>query len=108
MVWPGTQQLLVLGPLDHRIRNAILDAAGGILPFELGVEPHARLGGEMRDFDQGSIADEVQNAAGYHGLTDSRCRVSSLPFILPQGLRCSTDLPAPLAAGAASGHCRED
>ena len=50
-----------LGCLDHRLRDAVFDRAGGVLRFELR-EDADRPGREAGEFDQRRVADEVEDA----------------------------------------------
>jgi len=51
-----------LGPLDHLEGDAVLHAAGGVGPFQLGEDSHVWLGAEVLQFHRRRVADGVQDA----------------------------------------------
>ena len=62
------EQLLAgceLRRIDHRQRDAILDRAGRVLPLELRVDP-AALRLQVRQLDEGGVADELEEATRRH------------------------------------------
>ena len=60
------------GRVDHELRDAVLDGAGRVLSFELGVEPHARLRAEPGQLDERRVADGVDEGGVEH-----RCALST-------------------------------
>ena len=59
----GLELAALLGRLDHRLGDTVLDRAGGVLALELGVDVHVGAGREGAQLDEGGIADEVEDGA---------------------------------------------
>ena len=52
IVWPGQQVTVLLGLLDHRLGDAVLDRAERVLALELGEDPDV---GVRREGDTSTI-----------------------------------------------------
>ena len=61
MVWPGLQATALLGVLDHRLGDAVLDRAERVLAFELGDDAHVGIRRQPADVDHRSVADHVEH-----------------------------------------------
>ena len=57
----GPDQALLLGVLDQRPRDAVLDGARRVARLELGPEPHAGLRGEALELDQRRMPDRLDD-----------------------------------------------
>ena len=64
---PGVQVAVLLGVLDHRLGDAILDRAERVLALQLGEDPHVRVRGQRRDVDHRRVADQVEHAVVHAG-----------------------------------------
>jgi hypothetical protein len=53
-----------LGGVEHRLRDAVLDRAGGVLALQLREELDGRSRGEAGERDEGSRADQVEERGG--------------------------------------------
>ena len=51
------------GAFNHLEGDAVLDAAGGVLALQLGVDPHLRVGAEVVQLHQRGVADGSQQPA---------------------------------------------
>ena len=51
------------GAFNHLEGDAVLDAAGGVLALQLGVDPHGRVGAEVVQLHQRGVADGSQQPA---------------------------------------------
>ena len=60
----GLEHAALLGVLDHRERDAVLDAAAGVAALELGDDLGAALGHDAVEPHHRRVADEVENAGG--------------------------------------------
>ena len=54
-----------LGIVDHRLGDAVLHRAGGVLRLELGQDPDVRVGAELADVDDRGVADQVEHGGMY-------------------------------------------
>ena len=63
---PGVEEALLLGPFDHRQGDAVLDAAAGILSFQLGEDADAGLGGHAAQLNQGRVPNQAQERGVRH------------------------------------------
>ena len=63
IVWPGRDRALLLGVLDQRARDAVLDRAGRVVGLELGPDAHARLGRQPLELDERRVADRLDDVA---------------------------------------------
>jgi hypothetical protein len=72
---------LELDRLEHLLRDAVLDRAGRVLPFELRVDRHgARLRRQPRQLDERGVADEIeQRARDRHRFSHRKTVGQSLP-----------------------------
>ena len=61
----GLEHAVVLGRLDHRQADAVLDRAARVLQLELGEQP-AGPGIELGEFDHRRVADHFEDVAGNH------------------------------------------
>ena len=59
----GRDRAPLLGVLDQRARDAILDRAGRVVGLELGPDAHARLGRKTLQLDQRRVADGLDDVA---------------------------------------------
>ena len=59
----GRDQAVLLGALDQRARDAVLDRAGRVVALELGVDAHAGLGAEATQLDERRVADRLDDVA---------------------------------------------
>src|SRR6185436_10884328 len=59
----GSDRPLLLGVLDQRARDAVLDGAGGITRLELRPDAHARLRREPLQLDERRVADRLHDVA---------------------------------------------
>ena len=62
----GQQPAVLLGGLDHRLGDPVLDRAERVLHLELGEDAHVRVGREVGDVDDRRVADQVEHV-GVHG-----------------------------------------
>ena len=66
----GADFAVGFGALNHFEGNAVLDAAGGVLSLQLGVDPHLGVGADIAQFHQRRAADGSQQpsvwALGQH------------------------------------------
>ena len=58
----GLNRARPLGLLNHELGDAVLDAAGGILPLQLGIDVNVLVRTETLQLHQWRIADGTQNA----------------------------------------------
>ena len=58
---PGADRSLRLGPVDHRLGDAILDRAGRVAALELGVDADAGARRQARQLDQRRVADRIED-----------------------------------------------
>src|SRR5574341_373876 len=56
----------LLARLDHVLGDTVFQAAGGIVPLQLGEDTHARLRADPAQLHQWSVSDGVQEARGSH------------------------------------------
>ena len=59
----GAKPAVGLGAVKHRQRHAVLHRAGRVLAFQLGVEPHRRVGAQAADIKRGRAADQLVHGA---------------------------------------------
>ena len=59
----GRDRAPLLGVLDQRARDAVLDRAGRVVGLELGPDADARLGREPLELDQRRVADRLDDVA---------------------------------------------
>jgi len=76
---PRGELARVLGGLDHRLRDPILERAGRVLPLELGPDPNSRRA-QARQADERRVADRVEDVVEPHrarlgaGVANERAR----------------------------------
>ncbi len=119
----GADRALLLGVLDQRAGDAVLDRAGRVVRLELGPDAHARLGREARQLDERRVADRLDDVAvatpaglvleplRSHYFTEYSASGARRPngrderIGAPQALSRSLDWPATnmLAAGCSGG-----
>ncbi len=61
IVCPGAERALLLGVLDQRARDAILDRAGRVARLELRPDAHAGLRRQPRQLDQRRVPDRLHD-----------------------------------------------
>src|SRR5204863_3500065 len=59
----GADRALLLGVLDQRAGDAVLDRAGGVVRLELGPDAHPRLGRQALELHQRRVADGLHDVA---------------------------------------------
>ena len=72
----GLEAAVLLRRLDHRLADAVLDGAAGVLAFEFHEQP-ARASVEMCELDHRRVADEVEDRGDSHAGTAVRGKLSN-------------------------------
>ena len=69
----GLQLAALLGVLDHRQRDAVLDRGAGI--GALGLDPHLGVAEQAVDADVRRVADRFEDVGGFHGFAPAIARL---------------------------------
>ena len=92
-------QALGLGPVDHRLGDAILDRAGRIAALELREDPHPGPRRQARQLDERRVADRLENAL-------ELAAAGSVQQVATHNFRKCSEATAPDRSTWASGFAR--